>query len=140
MGGMTKELTSLTIVAALTSVTWIPYILNRILIGGVADAVGYPESKTHSPWAERLIKAHANSVENLCVFSTLVLVANAAGVSNDITVMACNGYVYARVVHLVAYTFKIPLVRTLGFVAGFGCQFALVLQLLSLSGNGSQEL
>jgi uncharacterized MAPEG superfamily protein len=73
---------------------------------------------------------HANAIENLVVFATLVLIANAAGVSNDVTVLACELYFWARLVHVVAYTFAVPWLRTLAFVAGFGCQVALILQVL----------
>ena len=69
-------------------------------------------------------------VENLVIFAALVLTANAAGVSNDTTVLACNIYLWARVIHVVAYTFAIPWVRTLTFVAGFAGQALLVLQLI----------
>jgi uncharacterized MAPEG superfamily protein len=39
-------------------------------------------------------------------------------------------YFWARVIHFASYTFAIPWVRTLSFVAGFACQVALVLQLI----------
>ena len=88
---MTSELTSLTWVAALTTVLWIPYILNLIMVRGIVDAVGYPEDpKPLAPWAARMKAAHYNAVENLVVFSALVLVLHAAGISNDTTVMACQ--------------------------------------------------
>ena len=83
-----------------------------------------------SPWAAKMKAAHANAVENLVVFATLVLIANAAGVSNETTVMACTVYFWARVLHLVSYTLAIPWIRTVAFVIGFGCQAALVLQLI----------
>jgi len=41
---MTPELTSLTWVAALSAVMWVPYILNLIMVRGLADAVGYPSN------------------------------------------------------------------------------------------------
>ena len=128
---MTSELISLTQVTTLTAVMWMPYILNMIAVRGLVDAVGYPDNpQPLSPWAAKMKKAHANAVENLVVFAALVLIANAAGVSNDITVMAANYYFWARLVHLLSYTFAIPWVRTLAFVAGFACQLAIVLQLL----------
>jgi uncharacterized MAPEG superfamily protein len=74
--------------------------------------------------------AHANAVENLVVFATLVLVANAAGVSNGTTILACAVYFWARVVHLLAFTFALPWARTLGFAFGFACQATLAWQLL----------
>jgi uncharacterized MAPEG superfamily protein len=74
--------------------------------------------------------AHANAVENLVVFATLVLVAHAAGISNSTTILAATLYFWARVVHLVAYTFAIPWVRTLGFAAGLVAQLLLAWQIL----------
>ncbi|MDX1516319.1 MAG: MAPEG family protein [Woeseiaceae bacterium] len=128
---MSSELVSLTWVTALTAVIWIPYILNMIMVRGLVDAVGYPdEPKPLSPWAQKMKAAHANAVENLVVFAALVLIAHAAGVGNDVTVLACKIYFWSRVVHLLAYTFAIPWVRTLAFVTGFGCQVALILQLV----------
>ena len=47
-----------------------------------------------------------------------------------VTATACVVYFWARVVHLLAYTFAIPWVRTLAFVAGFGAQATLAWQLL----------
>lgn len=128
---MTSELMSLTWVTALTAVLWMPYVLNLIAVRGLLDAVGYPEKpKPLSAWAAKMKAAHANAIENLVVFATLVLIANAAGVSNNVTVLACEIYFWARLVHIVAYTFAIPWVRTLAFAAGFGCQVALILQVL----------
>lgn len=128
---MSIELTYLTWVTALTAVMWIPYILNMIKVRGLMDAVGYPSDPAPlSPWAQKMKAAHYNAVENLVVFAALVLIANAVGVSNDNTVMACQVYFWARVVHFASYTFAIPWVRTLSFVTGFGCQAVLVLALV----------
>ena len=128
---MKTELISLVWVTVLTAVIWIPYILDRIVSWGLVDTVGYPSSpKSQSPWALRMIKAHENAIENLVVFATLVLAAHALGVSNEATVTACSVYFWARVVHLAAYTLRIPWVRTLAFVAGFGSQMTLAWQIL----------
>ncbi len=128
---MTSELMSLTWVAALVAVTWMPYILNMIAVRGLLNAVGYVDDAAPlAPWAQRMKAAHYNSVENLVVFAALVLVANAAGISNAVTVLACEIYFWARLIHLLAYTFAIPWVRTLSFAAGWGCQIALLLQVL----------
>ena len=128
---MTSELTSLTWVAALTAVLWIPYILNLIMVRGLADAVGYPEEpKPLSPWAERMKAAHYNAVENLVVFATAVLVLHAAGISNDTTVLACQIYFWARLVHYLVYGFAIPWARTLSFAVAWLSIVTLLLQLL----------
>ncbi len=128
---MSSELMSLTWVTALTAVIWMPYVVNTIMVRGLITAVGYAEDpEPLSPWAAKMKAAHANAVENLVVFATLVLIANAAGVSSETTVMACTVYFWARVLHLVSYTLAIPWIRTVAFVIGFGCQVALVLQLV----------
>jgi len=122
---------SLTWVVALSAVMWMPYILNTIAVRGLINAVGYPENPAPlADWAQRMKAAHYNSVENLVVFAALVLIANAAGISNEMTVLACEIYFWARLVHLLAYTFAIPWVRTLAFAAGWVCQILLLLQLI----------
>lgn len=130
---MKAELMYLVWVTTLTAVIWLPYIVDRLMVRGIADAVGYPENpKPQSPWARRMMAAHANAVENLVVFAALVLAAQAAGVSNSATVLACSVYFWARVVHLLAYTFAVPLVRTLAFAVGWGAQITLAWQILAV--------
>jgi uncharacterized MAPEG superfamily protein len=109
---------------------WVPYILNVILANGLVAAVGYPETLQMAPWAERMKKAHYNGVENLVVFAPLVLVAHAAGVSNETTVMACTVYFCARVVHWLVYTLGIPWLRTLAHAVSWLSMGAIALQLL----------
>jgi uncharacterized MAPEG superfamily protein len=128
---MKTELLYLTLVTVLTGLLWLPYILDRVAVGGLADAVGYPaQPKPQSPWAQRLMKAHANAVENLVVFAALVLAAQAAGISNGTTATACIVYFWARVVHALAYTFAVPWVRTLAFAVGFVAQATIAWQML----------
>jgi uncharacterized MAPEG superfamily protein len=128
---MKTELLYLALVTAFTALLWIPYILDRILVWGLLDAVGYPANpKPQSLWAQRLMKAHGNAVENLVVFAALVLAANAMGVSNGAIATASVVYFWARVVHALVFTFGIPWVRTLAFVVGFGCQAVVAWQIL----------
>jgi len=128
---MKTELLYLVWVTVLTGLLWVPYILDRIAVWGLADTVGYPENpKPQSPWARRMMKAHSNAVENLVVFAALVLVAQDMNVTNSVTATACMVYFWARVVHLAAYTFAIPWVRTFAFAVGFFAQAAIAWQLL----------
>ena len=61
---MKTELLYLTLVAAFTGLLWVPYILDRLAVRGLTDAVGYPENpKTQSPWAQRLMKAHRTQLK-----------------------------------------------------------------------------
>ena len=129
---MKTELLYLTYVTALTGLLWVPYILDRLAVRGLIDAVGYPENpKPQSAWAQRLMKAHTNAVENLVVFARLVLAANAAGVTSTAVATACIVYFWARVIHVAAYTMAIPWVRTLAFAVGFFAQAVIAWQVLA---------
>jgi uncharacterized MAPEG superfamily protein len=129
---MKTEIAYLVYVAALTGLLWVPYVLDRFVTRGIAQTVGYPaQPKPQSPWAEGLMKAHRNAVENLAVFAALVLAAQAAGVSNGVTAAAAVLYFWARVVHVLAYTFGVPWVRTLGFLAGFAAQAMVAWEILA---------
>jgi len=83
---ITTELSYLTWTAIITALMWVPYILNLIAVRGLVAAVSYPvDPKPLAPWAARMKQAHANAIENLVVFATLVLVAHIAGVDNEAT-------------------------------------------------------
>ncbi len=120
---MKTELIYLACVATFTALLWIPYVLNRFAVWGINDTVGYPDNpKPLSPWAERLKRAHANAVENLVIFATLVLVASALGITGGALATAAMLYFWSRVVHALAYLFGVPWLRTLGFTGGFIAQ------------------
>ena len=126
---MTSELSSLLWVVALSVIMWVPYILNTIMVRGLIDAVGYPENpKPVAPWAARMKKAHYNAVENLVVFATLVLILDAIGISNSTTVLVCEIYFWARLVHYVVYSAGIPWLRTLSFAVAWICCIALLIE------------
>ena len=128
---MKTELSYLALVTAFTGLLWVPYILDRMAVRGLIDTVGYPESpKPQSAWAQRLMKAHANAVENLVVFATLVLLANVVGLANPIIGTAAIVYFWARVIHAISYTFALPWARTLAFAVGFFAQATVAWQLL----------
>jgi len=129
---MKPEITYLVWVTILTALIWIPYILDRIGVWGLSDTVGYPEApKPQTPWAQRMKAAHANAVENLVIFATLVLAANVSGISNSATLFAAALYFWARVVHLVAHTLAWPWIRTLAFAGGFVGQAIFAWQLIA---------
>ena len=118
---MKTELLYLVWTAVFTGLMWIPYIVDRSIVRGAKDGLGYPDNpKPQSPWAQRLMKAHSNAVENLVLFATLVLTANALGMSGGAIATASVVYFWARVVHAVVYTFAVPFaVRTLSFTVAW---------------------
>ena len=128
---MKTELLYLAYVTVFTGILWVPYILDRIAVRGIMDAVGYPANpKPQSPWAQRLMLAHYNAVENLVVFAALILLAHAMGITSAAIATAAVVYFWARVVHAVSYTFGIPWVRTLSFAVAFFAQAVIAWQLL----------
>ena len=132
---MTRELFWLTLTVILTGLLWVPYVLNRIMVRGVSGAMANP-SRTDKPqaeWANRLMFAHDNAVENLIVFAPLVLILNAADVSTPTTVLACAVFFWSRLVHLIVYPAGRPVLRTLAFMVGFAAQAVLAVAILRLA-------
>ena len=126
---MAPELKWLALSCVVTTLMWIPYILNMIYNRGLIRAMSYPSNpEPMSDWAERLKKAHYNAVENLVVFGLLVIVAHLANVHSSWTVLFCMTYFWSRLVYAVIYTAKIPIVRTLVFAVSW-------LSILGLAGS-----
>lgn len=123
---MTTELNMLALTAIVTALLWVPYILSHILTNGLVEALTYAaDGKPLPDWAARLKKAHANAIENLPIFAVAVLVAHAVGVSTDVTVLAAQTYLVARVLHALGYATNLPLARTLTFAAGWAATLAI---------------
>jgi len=131
---LTRELFWLTSTVTLTALFWVPYILNRLKEHGVWPALRNPQPdlRPKAPWAERMMRAHANAVENLVIFAPLVLALYAAGLSTPATASACMIYFFARLAHYVIYTLGLPLLRTLAFAVGFVAQMVLALTLFGI--------
>jgi len=131
---MTRELFWLTLTVILTGVMWVPYILNRAQVRGLMGAMANPSraDKPQSEWANRMMFAHDNAVENLAIFAPLVLILNAIDYSSRWTVLACAVYFWARLAHALVYTFGIPVLRTLTWTVGFLAQAVLVLAIFKI--------
>lgn len=132
MPSMSPELFYTTLVAAFTGVIWIPIIINRLAEMGPWPALRNPEPdvRPHASWAFRLSNAHRNAIENLAVFAPLAIGVHVMGLSNPVTEWASSAFFITRVAHAIIYTFGIPLLRTLAFVAGFNCQMILAARLI----------
>lgn len=131
---MTQELFWLTLTATMTALMWLPYIIDRIRVRGLMETMDNPRpnAKPQSGWAMRMYFAHTNAIDNLVVFATLVLVADALGISNRVTVAATAIYFWARLAHVIVYTLGIRVARTLAFTVGFAAQMALVLAIFRI--------
>ena len=131
---MSRELFWLTLTVAMTALLWVPYILDRIQVRGVMGAMDNPKpgDMPQSAWAQRMMSAHTNAVENLVVFAPLVLITDAMNMSTGVTAGAAALYFWARLAHVVVYTLGIPVARTLAFAVGWLAQMALVLAIFKL--------
>ncbi len=137
-GAISSELFWLTLTATFTVVMWLPYASYRISrgiskIGFLRLAANPPpgDSPFEDKWAHRAYRAHMNAVENLVVFAPLVLVVQVSGAGNDVTAMASAIYFWARLVHAIFYTVKLPFVRTIAWFTGVVACLVLSYQILT---------
>lgn len=131
---MTEELYWLILTTLMTSLFWLPYILNRIMVRGLMGGMANPSAgdTPQSDWANRAQAAHKNAVENLVLFAPLVLATHVLGVGTSLTATMCMVYFIARLAHYVIYTAGIPVVRTLSYAASFVAELVLALNLLGM--------
>lgn len=127
-----QEYLWLTATLLLTAIIWIPYIINRLKEEGPIKALlnPQPDKRPKAQWAERLMCAHTNAVENLVIFAPLVILVGINQLFSETTLLACQIYFFARIAHLVIYTIGIPLLRTIAFFTGFMAQAYLAWVLL----------
>lgn len=81
--------------------------------GGPRDDM--PEATVFNKRATRLSK---NMIENMVLFVPLVLIASAANITNDMTILGAQIFFYARLVHAVIYLAGWPKVRPLAWFVG----------------------
>lgn len=131
---LTPELYWLTLTLLMTGLFWVPYLLERISAQGLLNALWDPQGTTHTDtaWAQRMMRAHRNAVENLVIFAPLVLAVQITGKGTTLTAIACVVYFGARAVHYVVYTLAVPVLRVPTFVAGFLAQMTLALTLIGV--------
>lgn len=116
---MTTELWYLALSALLAACLWLPYILAQLILDG-PRMLTYPGDLKPLPnWAARASRAHANAIENLIPMAALVLIAHAAGISNEMTTWGAAIFFWARLAHPIGYISGLPLARTVPFAAGW---------------------
>ncbi len=134
---MSTELYWLVLTTSLTGALSLPYVLNIMArqwpILGLRLLASPPEpgeERFKWKWGERAYGAHTNAVENLVVFAPLAIAVHISGNSNDITVLACQVYFWARLIHPIFYIAGIPYVRSTSWTVGLIATFTLAYQLL----------
>ena len=124
---MKPELFWLALTLTMTALFWMPNIVNRKIENGDWGALQNPsfDEPPKAAWAERMMHAHTNAVENLVIFAPLVVLLLTAKVSTPATIAACQLYFFARLAHFIIYSLGVPFLRTVTFIAGFVAQMTL---------------
>ena len=110
--------TDLWMLVAAAGLHWIIVMIAatpKILINGVPWAAGNRDEpgKDLPGWAVRTEKLSANMLENLPLFTVLVLVAHVSGNADELSAMGAMIFVGARVGHALAYMGGVAYLRTL---------------------------
>ena len=93
-----------------------------------SNRAGFP---TMTGAADRVVRAHANLMESLPPFVTVVLSGQALHVSNRWTVASAAVYLAARGLHAASYLFGVTIVRSAAFYGGVLATVTAALQLFS---------
>ena len=133
---VSKEIYWLALTILLTSLIWVPYVVNRIIEMGLITALSESDADLtpKKKWANRLMKAHGNSVENLILFAPLVIIIDYLGINSEKTAMACAVFFWSRLAYIFVYTIAVPYLRTALFCVGFTVQICLMITLLKHAG------
>lgn len=87
-----------------------------VLTVGLVDGVGNRDNMpVFAGWVGRAHRAHRNMLESLVLFGLLVLVAQALGKFNAMTLLGAQLFFWGRVAYAVIYLAGIPWLRTLAW-------------------------
>ena len=81
-------------------------------------------------FAGRARRAHLNMIENMVLFTALVLVAAVAGKANAMTAMGALIFFWARLIYAAIYLIGIPWLRTLAWAVSVIGMVMIALQLI----------
>ena len=131
---LTPDLYWLTLTGLMTSVLWIPHIMDLILANKLKAvfADGNATLQPKSAWAIRGKKAHINAQLNLAVFAGLVLTAHIIGVDTASIGKLAMVYFFVRVGHYVFYAAGSSFLRTTMFFLGAVVQALIALHILHI--------
>jgi uncharacterized MAPEG superfamily protein len=116
---MTIELTMLVyVVLVLFAVIAIGATV-RVLEVGLPAAAG-PRDELPDPgrFCARAERTANNHIQGVALFAPLVLAVQAAGLNNEVTALAVQIYLGARIAHAALYLLGVPWLRTIAFIVG----------------------
>lgn len=127
---MTTELTLLTCAVGLAILQLLIAIAGALTQAPLSVLVGNRETPFEGKgWVGRAQRAHRNMLESLLPFATVVLVAHAAGVGNEYTVLGSKIFLYGRIAYAIVYVAGIPWLRTVVWVAALSGMLMVLAQL-----------
>jgi uncharacterized MAPEG superfamily protein len=110
---MKPELMWLVWAVALALVQTLVAVTGAFLQVGLPPLVGNRENfPALAGWAGRADRAHRNMLQNLVLFTALVLVAVVAGKTNSATLLGAQLFFWARLAYAFVYLAGIPWLRT----------------------------
>ena len=113
---MKPELTYLLFSVVLTFVQMLIAASAANQVVGLSTLAGTREGMKEMPgFAGRARRAHLNMLENMVLFSALVLIAVVANKTNATTAMGALIFFWARLVYAVIYLLGVPWLRTLAW-------------------------
>jgi uncharacterized MAPEG superfamily protein len=128
---MSIELQLLVCAVALTFIQVVVAILGSISQAPMPQLMGNREGQAEfTGWVGRAHRAHRNMLENLVLFAALVLVAHAAGVSNAMTVLGAQLFLWGRAAYAVIYIVGIPYLRTAAWTVAVAGLVLIFLQVI----------
>lgn len=110
---MKPELTTLVWAVALAFVQVLIAVEGARQQVGLMTLVGNRENfPVLTGWPGRAYRAHRNMIHNLVLFAALVLVAVAAGRTDNVTLVGAQLFLWARVAYAIVYLIGLPWLRT----------------------------
>ncbi len=116
---MSVELTMLAyavgLLLVLVAIQAIAGVLAQGLVPMAGPRDGLPEPKPFQARAKRVVDNHR---EGLTIFAPIVLIAAVAHISNHMTVLGSELFLYSRLAHAVLYLAGVPMIRPLAWGVG----------------------
>ncbi len=113
------------------------YVAQILLAASAADiqngltwGLGNREHIPEVPgWGGRARRAHENMAENLLPFAILVLIAESAGLTGELSALGAQVFLVSRLAHALFYVAGVTVVRSLAYFGGLAGMGMIVVQL-----------
>lgn len=128
---MSQEMMLLVMSVGLAFVQVVVGVLFAVRQVGLPILVGNRDAlPDFTTYAGRSKRAYQNMFEALAMFAPLVLVANAAGVSNDMTLLGAQLFFFGRIAYAVIYIVGLPWIRTVAWAVAVLGMLLIFMQLI----------